>query len=86
MNKKDNLSDIQKMLFYLVDLNLYLDNFPDCEKACEDYEMISSKLKKSIYEYEQQYGPLINYGLTYIQNPNAWINTPWPWEQCKDGE
>ena len=44
------------------------------------------KLKKAIYEYEQQYGPLINFGLAYMQNPKAWIDTPWPWEKCKDGE
>ena len=44
------------------------------------------EIKKAIYEYEQQYGPLINFGLAYMQNPKAWIDTPWPWEKCKDGE
>ena len=76
MSKEDLLNDIRKMLFYCVDLNLYT----------EDYEIMSSKLKKAIYEYEQQCGPLTNFGLAYLQNPEAWIDTPWPWEKCKDGE
>ena len=74
MDREDLLNNIRKMLFYCVDLNLYTDSFPCCEKSTEDYE------------YEQQYGPLINFGLAYMQNPKAWIDTPWPWEKCKDGE
>ena len=86
MHKNDLLNDIRKMLFYCVDLNLYLDNFPTCEKAAEDFDIMSAKLKKAIYEYEQQCGPLINFGLAYAENPCAWLNTPWPWENSKDGE
>lgn len=86
MDREDLLNNIRKMLFYCVDLNLYTDSFQCCEKSTEDYEIMSSKLKKAIYEYEQQYGPLINFGLAYMQNPKAWIDTPWPWEKCKDGE
>jgi spore coat protein JB len=80
MKQHEHLNKIRKLLFCALDLNLYLDNFPDCKKATEDYKFISYKLDKAIYEYEQQYGPLSNFGSAYIENPEAWINTPWPWE------
>ena len=82
MKRHEHLDKIRKLLFYSLDLNLYLDNFPDCKKATEDYKFISYNLGKAIYEYEQQYGPLTNFGSAYIENPEAWINTPWPWENC----
>ena len=34
-----------------------------------------------VWDYEQEYGPLTNFGSACIQNPNAWLNTPWPWEK-----
>ncbi|MBD7910500.1 MULTISPECIES: spore coat protein CotJB [Clostridium] len=86
MNPHEYLSKIRKLLFFAVDLNLYLDNFPENRKATEDYKFVSSKLEKLICEYEQQYGPLSNFGSAYIENPEAWINTPWPWESRKGGK
>ncbi|MDU3724653.1 MAG: spore coat protein CotJB, partial [Clostridium celatum] len=47
-------------------------------------KLISSKLRKLIWDYEQDYGPLTNFGTAYIQNPEAWIDTPWPWENNKE--
>ena len=37
MNRKELLNKIQKYLFYAVELNLYLDNHPECKEAREDY-------------------------------------------------
>ncbi len=81
MNRHEMLDLIRKLQFYLVDLNLYLDNFPECTKATEDYELISSKLEKILCEYEEHFGPLTNFGSAYIQDPDKWINSPWPWER-----
>jgi spore coat protein JB len=86
MSPHEYLSKIRKLLFFSVDLNLYLDNFPECQKAADDYKFVSSKLEKLICEYEQSYGPLSNFGSAYIENPEAWINTPWPWESRKGGK
>ena len=86
MTRSISLNDIRKLLFYLLDLSLYLDNFPECSKAAEDYEALASKCKKYLYEYEQSNGPLFSFEMSYTQNPEAWIETPWPWEKCKDGE
>ena len=46
MDREDLLNNIRKMLFYCVDLNLYTDSFPCCEKSTEDYEIMSSKKKQ----------------------------------------
>ncbi|MGG7177876.1 spore coat protein CotJB [Clostridium paraputrificum] len=86
MNQYEYLDKIRKLQFCAVELNLYLDNFPGCENATEDYKVISSKLSKLVIEYEQEYGPLTNFGSAYIQNPEAWINSPWPWENLRGGK
>ena len=36
--------EIQKLQFAAVELNLYLDNFPNNKKAKEDYQQVSKKL------------------------------------------
>lgn len=86
MNKHECLNTIRKLQFFALDLNLYLDNFPDCKNATDDYKVISSKLRKLIWDYEQDYGPLTNFGSAYIQNPEEWINSPWPWEKESNKE
>ncbi|WP_297714534.1 spore coat protein CotJB [Clostridium sp.] len=86
MNQRECLDAIRKLQFFAIDLNLYLDNFPNCKDAIDDYKLISSKLRKLIWDYEQSYGPLSNFGSAYIQNPDAWIDTPWPWENESNRE
>ena len=86
MNQRECLDAIRKLQFFAIDLNLYLDNFPNCKDAIDDYKFISSKLRKLMWDYEQSYGPLSNFGSAYIQNPDAWIDTPWPWENESNRE
>ena len=86
MNKHECLNAIRKLQFFALDLNLYLDNFPNCKNATDDYKVISSNLRKLIWDYEQDYGPLTNFGSSYIQNPDAWIDSPWPWEKESNKE
>ena len=86
MKKHEYLDKIYKLQFFAVDLNLYLDNFPDCEKAKADYDKISSELKKTMWDYEKEYGPLTNFGSAYFQDHEKWVNSPWPWENSKGGK
>ena len=74
------LHKIMKYQFIAIDLNLYLDNFPENMDATEDYKIISSKLSALMAEYEQEYGPLRNFGDAFSENPCGWVNSPWPWE------
>lgn len=81
MKSDDLLRKIQIYQFCAVDLNLYLDNFPDCSEAKEDYCQVSAELDKLLKQYEESCGPLRNFGMAYMENPEKWINQAWPWEQ-----
>ena len=48
MKQREYLDAIRKLQFFALDLNLYLDNFPDCKEATDDFKLISSKLKKLV--------------------------------------
>ena len=80
MNENELLYKIMKYIFYAVELNLYLDNFPTNSKATKDYKMVSEKLDSLICQYEQAYGPLTNFGSSSIEDPEKWTSCPWPWE------
>ncbi|NLK95490.1 MAG: spore coat protein CotJB [Clostridiales bacterium] len=81
MDKKEMLKKIRKYQFFAIDLNLYLDNFPEEKQAKEDYKLLSSKLDCLIKEYEKNYGPLSNFGNAYFECPESWTDSPWPWEK-----
>jgi spore coat protein JB len=80
MYDKNHLKEIMKLQFYAVDLNLYLDNFPECKEATEDYRKVSHDLNVLIFDFENKYGPLTNFGSAFCENPQAWVDSPWPWE------
>lgn len=83
MTSKELLNAIQKYGFYSIDLNLYLDNHPNDEKAKKDYDLISHRLNSLIHKYENEYGPLTNFGTSFKNDSEKWVNQPWPWEACK---
>ncbi|GAA0123826.1 MAG: spore coat protein CotJB [Clostridium argentinense] len=80
MNANELLSAIREYQFYAIELNLYLDNFPNDERAKKDFKITSHKLSCLISEYEEKYGPLTNFGSAFVENPSAWVKEPWPWE------
>ena len=69
MSENPLLLDIMKYMFYAIDLNLYLDNFPKNHQATEDYKMVSEKLNCLVKQYEQTYGPLTNFGSSSMEDP-----------------
>lgn len=81
MDKKDLMESIMQHQFYALDLNLYLDNFPECENAKRDYKEISMKLSELMCIYEEKYGQLTNFGSSDNSNPESWTHDPWPWER-----
>jgi len=78
--RNDLLRQIQEVEFALIDLNLYLDNYPENQQALVDYNMLTQKLMELKNMYEMQYGPLTNFGYAPSQYPWTWVNEPWPWE------
>lgn len=75
----DLLRAIQMYDFYLVELNLYLDTHPGCQKALRKFNEIKEKRNIACKSYVEKYGPLKatdNTNETYF----SWVNDPWPWE------
>ena len=71
---------LQQLSFALVDLNLYLDNYPDNQQAVEDYDRLFKQYWEAKSVYEQANGPLMNFGHCPVSYPFNWVNSPWPWE------
>ncbi|GAA0078566.1 spore coat protein CotJB [Clostridium sp. CTA-5] len=80
MSEKELLDNIRIYQFAAIDLNLFLDNFPEDKDAKKDYETLSYKLICLINEYEKNYGPLTNFGTSFKEDSKAWVEKPWPWE------
>jgi spore coat protein JB len=78
--RSELINKIREYEFATVDLNLYLDNFPQCQQALAAYNTFTSKLIELKKEYEMKYGILTNFGYAESQMPWSWINDPWPWE------
>ena len=81
MNEQaEMLTNIDALCFALIDLNLYLDVFPNDKKAVDifnQYRMQKNELQR---QYENKYGPLVLTSDALNTYPWAWDNKPWPWE------
>lgn len=80
MERCELMRKIQEVEFAAIDLNLYLDNHPDCYEALCDYNRYVQELAQYRYMYEMNYGPLLNFGFAPSQYPFKWVEEPWPWE------
>ena len=80
-NREKLIRAIQEYEFAAVELNLYLDNFPRCREALEDYNYITRELNKLKAEYVKNFGPLRNFGEDPSSFPWQWVDEPWPWER-----
>lgn len=73
------LDKIGEARFACVELRLYLDTHPDDATAKADYLAYSMKLQQLMERYEQQYGPLMNFGQSPTE-AGSWALQKWPWE------
>ncbi len=80
MSRNDLLEKFRIYQFVCVELNLFLDNFPEDEIAAMKYDEVSREADKVRKEYEENYGPLTNFGSAFFECPVAWTDEPWPWE------
>lgn len=78
--RSELLGKIRELEFAAVELNLYLDNFPENQQALASYNTFTCELMKLKKEYEMKYGVLTNFGYAESQMPWTWVNEPWPWE------
>ena len=74
------LEEIQAIDFVIVELILYLDTHPDDFDAIQQFNDSTEKSMKLKIQFEQKFGPLMNFGRSYSNYPFNWIDTPWPWQ------
>lgn len=76
----DMLTYIDSLCFALIDLNLYLDLYPNDTNMINLYNKYLKEKKEITNEYESKFGPLTTNSM-YMNKKNwSWDNGPWPWE------
>lgn len=73
------LTYLDALCFAMIDLNLYLDNFPENKQILDLFNQYKLEENKVMNEYENKYGPL------FASSNNSktswlWNKNPWPWE------
>ncbi len=74
------LYDIQAIDFVLLELTLYLDTHSNDLSAIQQYNRFAQKRSTMIQPFEEEFGPLYAYGLSYSKHPWSWNQEPWPWQ------
>ncbi len=74
------LTDIDSLEFALIDLNLYLDVYPDDKNAIELFNKYRNEHNQLLYTYQNEYGPILLNSDSLNNMPWMWDNRPWPWE------
>lgn len=69
---------LEQVEFALVDVILYLDAYPGCEKALEYYHRLLAERDELIDTINKQCGPMTNLG-NASTSTWQWIDGPWPW-------
>lgn len=76
----EKLTYIDALCFACIDLNLYLDNFPNNKELVNLFNQYTEEKERAIKEYEQKYGPLTVDNSVDNSNNWRWNSIPWPWE------
>ena len=74
------LTDIDALGFAMIDLNLYLDVFPNDREKINLYNQYRKEKESLLKEYEAKYGPITTNSDSLNSVPWAWNNMPWPWD------
>lgn len=74
------LTSIDALKFAMIDLNLYLDIYPNSKEYIDLFNRYRVEVNGIIKEYENKYGPLNLNSDAMMSYPWAWDKTPWPWE------
>lgn len=77
--REDLLLQIDEQRFAMIEINLYLDLYPNDKSALSKFNTYLKKEKELVTLYESKYGPL-TIGSPVQTNNWLWDNSPWPWE------
>ncbi|MGG1312466.1 spore coat protein CotJB [Cohnella laeviribosi] len=77
---RQELEELQKVDFALVELSLYLDTHPNDIQAIQQFNQLAHKRAQLAHAFELRYGPLMQFGHSFTRYPWQWKDTPWPWQ------
>ena len=77
-NVKAMQKKLQKVSFALVELVLYLDAYPNCEKAKKYYKELLAERDALIQALSSAGFPIS--AMNVHNGEWVWTNGPWPWE------
>ena len=74
------LTYVDALTFAMIDLNLYLDVYPNDKKILNSFHDYRKKYESLKKQYENEYGPLC---MSNVVNTDkwTWISNPWPWDK-----
>ena len=75
------LTYVDALTFAMIDLNLYLDVYPNDRGALELFNQYRMQADEYTKKYESKYGPLELTSNSLNTFPWDWDNAPWPWEK-----
>jgi len=75
------LTYVDALTFAMIDLNLYLDVYPNDREALELFNQYRMQADEYTKKDESKYGPLELTSNSLNTFPWAWDNAPWPWEK-----
>lgn len=77
-NEEKHLLKIQQYEIALMDLNLYLDIYPNDSSLVSLYKQYTKELEQLKREFENKYYDLSKSNIN--KNTWDWLNGKWPWE------
>lgn len=80
--REDMLMQIMEYTFTMIDLQLYLDMYPNDKDALKLFNTYLNNKKELTNMFEEKYGPL-TIDSEVQRNNWLWDNSPWPWEVQK---
>ena len=82
MNEQARLKKkLYELRFAMVELSLYLDTHPECQRALSLMKNYRMMYKETLDNYNQKYGKLIIKQRDSDSDTRwEWVNGPWPWE------
>ena len=81
MNEQaEMLTYIDALCFACIDLDLYLDIYPDNKQFIDLYNQYNMQKKELMEKYQAKFGPLLLSSNSLNSYPWSWDDKPWPWE------
>ncbi len=72
-------SRLRQVDFAITEVVLYLDAYPECNKALDYYHRLVDEREQLVSAINSQCGPMTHYG-NVSKDSWHWIDSAWPWK------